>query len=195
MSSQRDPFRRLTSKTLVVPQTNVDTDQIIPARFLTTTTRDGLGRHAFADWRWTKDGSPKADSPLPPDGAGEFQVLVAGENFGCGSSREHAAWALSDYGFKAVLSAGLADIFRANALKNGLLAVDAPPEIYARLLSQPGTPVTIDLEACTIAVGNDPAVAFQIEPFARDCLLEGVDQMGYLLMRDDAINAFEAARG
>ena len=193
MSSERRPFRRLTAKTLVVPQVDIDTDQIIPARFLTTTSSAGLGPHAFHDWRWTADGDAKADTPFPADGPGEATILVAGPNFGCGSSREHAAWALADYGFRAVVSSGLADIFRANALKNGLLAIDAPADIYERLLSQPGTPVTIDLETCTITVGNDAPVSFEIEPFARACLLEGVDQLGYLLLRTDAIDQYEAA--
>ncbi|MGD2131321.1 MAG: 3-isopropylmalate dehydratase small subunit [Maricaulaceae bacterium] len=188
------PFRKLTAKTRVLDQSNVDTDQIIPARFLTATTREGFGEHAFHDRRWNADGTEKADSPLPSSGPGEATILVAGKNFGCGSSREHAAWALSDYGFKAVISSGLADIFRANALKNGLLAIDAPEEVYERLLTQPDIPVTIDLDAKTIAVGNDAPVAFEIEPFARTCLLEGVDQLGYLLAREDSIAAFEAER-
>lgn len=189
-----DPFRKLTARTLVLSETNIDTDQIIPARFLTTTSREGLGRHAFHDWRWMADDSPRPDSPLDPEGAGARTILVAGDNFGCGSSREHAAWALMDHGFKAVISSSLADIFRGNALKNGLLAIEAPRELHERLLAQTDIPVTIDLEACTIAAGNDAPVAFEIEPFARACLLEGVDQMGYLLARADAIGAFEAER-
>jgi len=194
MPTEPQPFQRLTAKTLVLPQSNVDTDQIIPARFLNTTSRDGLGKHAFHDWRWNDDGSPKADCSLPHDNVGETSILVAGPNFGCGSSREHAAWALADYGFRAVLSSGLADIFRANALKNGLVAIDAPAEVYDRLLSQPGVPVTLDLQASTIAVGNDAPVSFDIEPFARTCLLDGVDQLGYLLGHADQITQFEENR-
>jgi 3-isopropylmalate/(R)-2-methylmalate dehydratase small subunit len=189
-----EPFRTLTARTLVLANANIDTDQIIPARFLTATTREGFGKHAFHDWRWTADGEPKPDAPLPPEGAGEAKILVAGENFGCGSSREHAAWALHDYGFRVVLAPTLADIFRANALKNGLLAIETPVALHERLVSQPGLRITIDLEACTIAVGNDAPVAFEIEPFTRACLLEGVDQLGFLLKREDAIAAFEAGR-
>jgi 3-isopropylmalate/(R)-2-methylmalate dehydratase small subunit len=194
MSSKVEPFRTLTAKTLVLSEANIDTDQIIPARFLTTTSRAGLGKHAFNDWRWTADGKEKPDSPLPPEGAGETSILVAGDNFGCGSSREHAAWALYDYGFRVVLSSSLADIFRGNALKNGIVAVAIPRELHQRLLAQPGLRITVDLEKQTIAAGNDAPVAFDIEPFARACLLEGVDQMGFLLARQDAIASYEAAR-
>ncbi len=190
-----EPFRTLTAATHVLSEANIDTDQIIPARFLTTTSREGLGKHAFHDWRWSADGEEKPGSPLPADGPGDAVILVAGDNFGCGSSREHAPWALADYGFKVVISTSFADIFRGNALKNGLLAIEAPAEIHQRLLAQPGLPVTIDLEARTIALGNDAPVSFEIEPFARACLLEGVDQMGYLLARSEAIDAFEAGRG
>jgi 3-isopropylmalate/(R)-2-methylmalate dehydratase small subunit len=186
-----EPFRKLTARTLVLSEHNIDTDQIIPARFLTTTTREGLGRHAFHDWRWNADGSEKPNSRLPPDGAGETTILVAGDNFGCGSSREHAAWALADYGFRVVLSSSLADIFRGNALKNGVVAVAVPPELHERLLAQPGLRITVDLENCTVAAGNDEPVAFEIEPFARACLLEGVDQLGFLLARGEVIAAYE----
>jgi 3-isopropylmalate/(R)-2-methylmalate dehydratase small subunit len=195
MSSRTlEPFRQLTAQTMVLAEANIDTDQIIPARFLTTTAREGLGRHAFHDWRWTADGSPKPNSPLPPEGPGDATILVAGDNFGCGSSREHAPWALFDYGFKVVLSSSLADIFRGNALKNGLLAVAIPAELHARLLAQAGLRITVDLENCTISAGNDAPVKFEIEPFARACLLEGVDQMGFLLKSGDAIAAYEAGR-
>jgi 3-isopropylmalate/(R)-2-methylmalate dehydratase small subunit len=195
MSSRTlEPFRQLTARTLVLAEANIDTDQIIPARFLTTTQREGLGTHAFHDWRWTADDKPKPDSPLPPEGPGEATILVAGDNFGCGSSREHAPWALHDYGFKVVLSSSLADIFRGNALKNGLLAIAIPGELHQRLLAQPGLRITVDLEKNTIAAGNDAPVAFEIEPFARACLLEGVDQMGFLLARQDAIASYEAGR-
>jgi 3-isopropylmalate/(R)-2-methylmalate dehydratase small subunit len=179
---------------MVLAEANIDTDQIIPARFLTTTQREGLGAHAFHDWRWTADGKAKPDSPLPPDGPGDAVILVAGDNFGCGSSREHAPWALHDYGFRVVLSSSLADIFRGNALKNGIVAVAIPKALHERLLSQPGLRITVDLETNTISAGNDAPVSFEIEPFARACLLEGVDQLGYLLKRSDAIAAYEAAR-
>ena len=131
---QPDPFTRLEARTLVVRQSNIDTDQIIPARFLTTTTREGLGANAFYDWRYTADDQPKNASPFPVAGAGDRQVLVAGPNFGCGSSREHAPWALLDYGFRAVVSSDIADIFKSNSLKNGLLPVEVDAETHAALL-------------------------------------------------------------
>ncbi|MCG8442130.1 MAG: 3-isopropylmalate dehydratase small subunit [Caulobacterales bacterium] len=184
-----EPFTTLTSRTLVLPEANIDTDRIIPARFLTTTERAGLGAHAFEDAR-----AADPHHPLNAPDAGEHQILVAGENFGCGSSREHAPWALSDFGFRAVLSSSFADIFRGNALKNGLVALEIPAELHAALLARPGLTVTIDLEARTVQLGNEPPVSVDIEPFARTCLLEGVDQLGFLLGREDAIAAFEAKR-
>ena len=187
----RDRFERLTARTLVVPQANIDTDQIIPARFLTTTARDGLGKAAFYDWRYTADGTPKNSSPFPPDGPGERQVLVAGPNFGCGSSREHAPWALLDYGFRVVVSSDIADIFKSNAVKNGLLPVEVPADIHARLLASPGATVSVDLESNQLVMGDETSVAFEVEPFARHCLLEGIDPLGHLLSQDAAIAAFE----
>lgn len=186
-----DRFTQLTSRTFVLPQTNIDTDQIIPARFLTTTTRDGLGAAAFYDWRYDGDGKPIANAPLNTVDASEHRVLVAGDNFACGSSREHAPWALMDFGFRAVISTSIADIFSSNALKNGLLPIIVDEDTHARLLADPGGRVTIDLERCELTAGNEPPVAFSIEPFARRCLLDGVDTLGWLMERLPAIEAYE----
>ena len=187
-----DPIRIIRSRTVVLPRTNIDTDQIIPARFLTTTTRTGLGRHLFADWRYDASGGPIADFALNRPEAAGCQVLVAGRNLGCGSSREHAPWALYDYGFRAVVSTEIADIFRSNSLKNGLLPVVVDDATHAWLLAQPGAEVTIDLERCTLALPDGRALAFPLEAFARFCLLNGVDETSYLLQQDAAIAAFEA---
>ncbi|MBB3034908.1 3-isopropylmalate dehydratase small subunit [Alteriqipengyuania lutimaris] len=190
---QRDPFTRLHARTLVLPQTNIDTDQIIPARFLTTTTREGLGAQAFYDWRYTGDDQPRNDTPLPAAGAGDRQILVAGANFGCGSSREHAPWALLDYGFRAVISSDIADIFKSNALKNGLLPVEVDARTHAALLENPGVGMVIDLESCTLETDDDIRAQFTVEPFARRCLLDGVDPLGHILAHDAQIAQYEAA--
>ncbi len=184
-------FTQLTSRTFVLPQESVDTDQIIPARFLTTTTRGGLGAKAFYDWRYDADGKPIADQPLNALDRAEHRILVAGDNFACGSSREHAPWALLDYGFRAVISTSIADIFTSNALKNGLLPVTVDAETHARLLADPGGRVSIDLERNELAIGNEPPVQFAVEPFARRCLIEGVDPMGWLIERTPDIEAYE----
>lgn len=185
-------FTQLTSRTLVLPQANIDTDQIIPARFLTTTTREGLGAAAFYDWRYDRDGAPLEDAPLNAIDPREHRILVAGDNFACGSSREHAPWALMDYGFRAVVSTSIADIFSSNALKNGLLPVVVDHETHARLLADPGGRVTIDLERCELVAGNAPAASFAVDPFSRRCLIDGVDTLGWLLERLPAIEVFEA---
>lgn len=186
-----EPFKTLTSRTLVLPEANIDTDQIIPARFLTTTTREGLGRAAFADWRYDADGAEKPDCVLNQVDPATHKVIVAGNNFGCGSSREHAPWAILDYGVRAVISSGIGDIFRSNALKNGLVAIVVDPVTHGQLLEQPGREVTVDLEAKELRFGNHVA-AFDVDPFARACLLEGVDPLGYVLNRVSAVEAFEA---
>lgn len=188
----REPFTTLISRTVVLADANIDTDQIIPARFLTTTTREGLGRAAFHDWRYEADGSQKPGCGLNTVDAASHRVLVAGDNFACGSSREHAPWAILDFGFRAVISTGIADIFRSNALKNGLVPVVVPPAVHAELLEQPGREVTLDLQAQELRFGNHVA-AFDIDPFARACLLEGVDPLGYVLNRLPAVEAFESA--
>ena len=186
------PITTFTSKTVVIPQENIDTDQIIPARFLTTTERLGLGTKAFHDWRFDAEGRPTA-SPLNAVDPATHAVLVAGRNFGCGSSREHAPWALADFGFKAVVSTEIADIFTSNALKNGLLPVVVDAETHARLLAHPGEAITVDLEAGELRFGNHVA-RFGVEPFARRCLLDGVDTLGFILGRESAIQAFEETR-
>ncbi len=186
------PLRQLTSRTVVLPNENVDTDQIIPARFLTTTTKEGLGRFLFADWRNDRDGRPRPDCVLnAPETAGAH-VLVAGRNFGCGSSREHAVWALMDHGFRAVIAPAFADIFRRNALKNGLVPVVVSPEAHARLVASPGLAVTVDVEAMRLLLPDGTREAFALEPFARHCLMEGHDELQFLLSQEAAIAAFES---
>lgn len=184
-------FTKLTSRTFVLAQESIDTDQIIPARFLTTTTRNGLGKSAFYDWRYDENGAPIADAPLNTVDSSEHQILVAGDNFACGSSREHAPWALADFGFRAVISTSIADIFTSNALKNGLLPIEVDKETHQRLLDEPGGRMVIDLENRTLSIGNSPPIPFKVEPFARRCLIEGVDPMGWLLDRTPDIEAFE----
>src|SRR5215471_640032 len=170
-------FTTLTSRTVVLPAANIDTDQIIPARFLTTTTRAGLGKRLFADWRYDEHGVARADFVLNQPSAAGCRILVAGHNFGCGSSREHAPWALIDYGFRAVISTEIADIFRSNALKNGLLPVIVEESAAAWLIAHPGVAVTIDVGHSTLAFPDGSAVSFPLEPFAQHCLLEGVDEL------------------
>ena len=185
------PFTELVSRTVVLREANIDTDQIIPARFLTTTERKGLGRFAFNDWRSLPDGSPNPDFPFNDPGNAGARILVAGRNFGCGSSREHAPWALTDLGLRAVVSSQIADIFRSNALKNGLLPVVVPQDVLDGLLERPGTELRIDVAARTLHLPDGATVAFPLDAFARTCLLEGVDQLGYLLKQLPAIERFE----
>ena len=189
-----EPIKTLHSRTVVLPASDVDTDQIIPARFLTTTTRSGLGAHLFADWRYGSDGTPKADFVLNRAEANGCTILVAGNNFGCGSSREHAPWALTDYGFRAVVSTQFADIFRNNSLKNGLLPVVVDQGAHAWLMEHPGADVTIDLESTTLTLPDGQAVRFPLEPFARYCLINGVDELGFLIGRENEIAAYERRR-
>ncbi len=187
-----EPIRRIVSRTVVLPQRDVDTDQIIPARYLKTTQRAGLGAALFADWRYDPDGRPRPDFPLNQPQAAGAQVLVAGANFGCGSSREHAPWALHDFGFRAVVSSSIADIFRSNALKNGLIPVVLDAAAHERLLASPGVQVTIDLETRTLAASGLTA-PFPLDPFARHCLMNGVDELGFLLSQSGDIAAWEEA--
>ena len=185
------PVTRIQSASAVLADENIDTDRIIPARFLTTTTREGLGQRCFNDWRYLPDGSDNPAFPLNLPQAQGCSILVAGRNFGCGSSREHAPWALLDYGIHAVLSSEIADIFRNNALKNGLLAIVVGEAEHRWLLDHPGAELAIDVRAQAITrAGADP-IRFELEPFARHCLLEGVDQMGFLQRHGDAIAAYE----
>jgi 3-isopropylmalate/(R)-2-methylmalate dehydratase small subunit len=188
------PFKQLTSRTVVLRERNIDTDQIIPARFLTTTERKGLGKHAFNDWRSLPDGSPNPEFPFNRDENSGAQILVAGRNFGCGSSREHAPWALLDLGLRAVVSSEIADIFRSNALKNGLLPVVLEQNVVDELLAQPGIQLSIDIANRTLTLPDGRSFTFPLDAFAQTCLLEGVDQLGYLLNQRTAIQRFEAAR-
>ncbi|MBP6300079.1 MAG: 3-isopropylmalate dehydratase small subunit [Arenimonas sp.] len=184
----------IRSRTAVLPVENIDTDRIIPARFLTTTERKGLGQFAFHDWRFDKDGNENADFPLNKMEARECKILIAGKNFACGSSREHAPWALLDYGIQAVLSSEIADIFRSNALKNGLLALQISPQEHAFFLNNPGIEIAINLQDCHIELPDGGRFRFDVDGFARTCLLQGVDQLGYLLNQEPAITAFETKR-
>ena len=188
------PFHKFTGRTAVLPYPNIDTDQIIPARFLRTTVRAGLGAQLFNDWRYDSSGAPRAEFPLNQPAAAGCEILVAGRNFGCGSSREHAPWALIDYGFRAVISTEIADIFSSNALKNGLLPIVVGEAHGAWLLANPGVEVQVDLENNCITLPGGQAVDFAIERFARYCLLNGVDELGYLRSQEAAIARFERAR-
>jgi 3-isopropylmalate/(R)-2-methylmalate dehydratase small subunit len=192
-----EPFTALTSRCVVLPASNVDTDQIIPARFLKTVSRRGLGEHLFADWRLDQDGRPRSDFPLNAPTAKGASILVAGDNFGCGSSREHAPWALLDFGFRAVISTSFADIFRNNAVKTGLLPVALPRHAHTNLLDvlaeTPGEQVTIDLESQTVTLPDGSSHKFPLDPFARHCLLNGVDELGFLLDQESAIADYESS--
>ncbi|MBB6243562.1 3-isopropylmalate dehydratase small subunit [Rhodanobacter sp. MP1X3] len=185
------PLTHIRSRTAVLPFENIDTDRIIPARFLTTTERSGLGKFAFNDWRYSADGSDNPDFPLNRPETKGCAILVAGHNFGCGSSREHAPWALLDFGLQAVISSEIADIFRSNSLKNGLLTIVVPADAHRRLLEQPGIELSIDVREQFVALPDGSHIGFELEPFAKHCLLNGVDQLGYLLQQNDAITAYE----
>lgn len=189
------PLRHISSRTVVIASSDIDTDQIIPARFLTTTTKEGLGQQLFADWRYQENGAPKPEFVLNRPEAKGAQILVAGRNFGCGSSREHAPWALLDYGFRAVISTEIADIFRGNALKNGFLPIVVDEQTSQWLLKHPGAELDIDLEAMGLTLPTGASIPFVIEPFARHCLLNGLDEFGYLRSKLADIERFEAARG
>ena len=185
-------FRTLTSASVVLRQTNIDTDQIIPARFLSTTERSGLGRHAFHDWRWHSDGAPVTSFPFnQPQSAGR-RILLAGRNFGCGSSREHAPWALADLGLRAIVSSEIADIFRGNALKNGLLPIVLDEADVQALMARPDDALTIDIAMRELRTPDGRAYPFPLDGFSQTCLLEGVDQLGYLLARVPEIERHES---
>ena len=183
-------LRRIESTFVVLPAENIDTDQICPARFLTTTSRDGFARALFADWRFDAQGEPRREFPLNRPEAKGARILVAGRNFGCGSSREHAVWALRDNGIEAVIAPAVADIFRRNALKNGVVPVVIDVASHAALLANPAAVVVIDIETSTVK-WPEGETRFDLEPFARHCLLEGVDELGYLLKQEGAIRRFE----
>lgn len=191
-----EPVRPFSSRFVALPIENIDTDQIIPARFLKTTSAEGLGAALFYDWRYDANGAPRPDFILNQPQAQGVQILLAGHNFGAGSSREHAVWALMGFGFRAVISTYFADIFRNNALKNGLLPIQVDAETHRQLFSlaaeDPEAQLRVDLEAQQLILPDGRAVTFPIDPFARRCLLDGVDQLGYLLNMADRIAAYEA---
>ncbi len=187
-----EPIKSVTSKTVVIDLDDIDTDQIIPARFLTTTTKEGLGKNLFTDWRYMKDGSPNPDFVLNRPEAKGAQILVAGRNFGCGSSREHAPWALLDFGLRVVISTEIADIFFNNALKNGFLPIVVDETTHAWLLANPGAELTVDLESSTVTLPNGKTTAFTVESFARYCLLNGLDQLAFLTQHAGDIADYEA---
>ena len=188
-------FRVHTGLAAPIDRANIDTDQIIPKQFLKRIERTGFGQFLFHDWQFNSDGSPKRDFVLNNPRYSGASVLIAGKNFGCGSSREHAPWALLDYGIQAVLCSEIADIFRSNALKNGLLAIMVSEPEHRWLLDHPGVELHIDVREQVVTLPDGGRITFQLEPFARHCLLEGVDQLGFLLQHADAIDAFEARMG
>ena len=192
-----EKFTTLNATMISIPTENVDTDQIIPARFLKVTDKNGLGDNLFFDWRYNADGSPKPDFILNTDQGKKAKILVAGDNFGCGSSREHAPWAIMGYGFRAVISTSFADIFRNNSLKLGLVPVVVDKETHLQLMSlieeEPDTEVLIDLETQTVRLPDGRKVNFPIDNFSKTCILNGVDQLGYLQNQAAAVEAYEAA--
>ncbi|HET9034498.1 MAG TPA: 3-isopropylmalate dehydratase small subunit [Dokdonella sp.] len=188
------PLTRIRSRTASLPFENIDTDRIIPARFLTTTERAGLGRYAFNDWRYLEGGAENPEFPLNKAQAKDCRILVAGRNFGCGSSREHAPWALLDYGIEAVISSEIADIFRSNSLKNGLLTIVIDEAAHAELLASPGIELVIDIGEGSISKPDGSTIPFELDRFARHCLLNGVDQLGFLLDAEADISAWESRR-
>jgi len=189
------PFRRLESRIAVLARPDIDTDQIIPARYLKGTTRTGLGRWLFAGWRYDDEGRPRPDFALAKPEARGAQVLVAGPNFGCGSSREHAPWALLDYGFRAVVSSSIADIFRANALKNGLVPVAVDAEVHRFLTEHRDVEVGVDVGRAALVLPDGEEVPFPLDPFARQCLTQGIDELEYLRRHETAIAVWEARHG
>ncbi len=190
-----EPFNRLTSRVVPLPARDVDTDQITPARFLKVTVKTGMAAYLFYDWRFEAEGKPRPDFPLNQPRAAGAKILLAGDNFGCGSSRESAPWALVDFGFRAVISTSFADIFRNNSLKNGLLPVVIPAGTHEKLMEQaledPQLEVAIDLPSQTLTLPGGSMVRFPIDNFSKQCLLAGVDQLGYILKHEDQIAAYE----
>jgi len=193
-----EKFIAFTSRIAALPIDNIDTDQIIPARFLKSTSKAGFGDQLFYDWRYDADGHPKLDFILNRPEGRNAQVLLAGDNFGCGSSREHAPWALLQYGFRAVISTSFADIFRGNSLKNSLLPIAIPYDAHKALLAtvaaDPTVTVTVDLANQSLTLPDGSSVTFPIDQFARHCMLEGIDELGYILQQEDAIAAYESQR-
>jgi 3-isopropylmalate/(R)-2-methylmalate dehydratase small subunit len=189
-----EKFTRFESQMVLMPVDNIDTDQIIPARFLKTISKVGLGDQLFFDWRYEADGSPKQDFVLNQPQAKLRQILLAGDNFGCGSSREHAPWALTQYGFRAVISTSFADIFQQNSLKNGLLPIVVPRDVHAWLFANSDAAVGVDLADQKLTLPGGRAVEFPVDAFSKHCLIEGVDELGYILKQSPAIAAYEGRR-
>jgi len=187
-------FTPFESRMVTMAVDNIDTDQIIPARFLKTISKDGLGDQLFYDWRYDAAGNPKPDFILNQPESKTAKILLAGDNFGCGSSREHAPWALTQYGFRAVISTSFADIFKGNSMKNGLLPIVVPADVHAWLLAHPDASVKVDLASQTLTLPDGRAVEFPVDGFSKHCLLEGVDELGYILQQEGAIASFEAGR-
>ena len=189
------PFTNFESRLVPLPNNNVDTDQIIPARFLKTTSKEGLDKQLFCDWRYDQQGNPKPDFILNQPRAKGAQILLAGDNFGCGSSREHAPWALTQFGFRAVISTSFADIFKLNSLKNSLIPIAVAPGVHAELFAlDPAAKVSIDLAKQTLTLPNGRPVEFAVDEFSKHCLLNGIDEMGYIQQNEASIAAFEARR-
>ena len=186
-----EPINKINSRTVVIPLDDVDTDQIIPARYHRTTVRAGLGENLFADWRYDKNGTKVADFVLNNDEANGAEILVTGRNFGCGSSREHAPWALLDYGFRAVISTEIADIFRSNSLKNGFLPVVVDEQTHEWLIKNPGAEITLDIESSTLVLPDGRSTSFPLESFSQYCLLNGIDELGFLMDNSASIDAYE----
>jgi len=188
-----EKFTPFESRMVLILRDNIDTDQIIPARFLKTISKVGLGDQLFYDWRYDAEGNPRPDFVLNQPAAKACQVLLAGDNFGCGSSREHAPWALTQYGFRAVISTSFADIFKGNSLKNSLLPIVVPADVHAELMKNPEAPVKVDLASQTLTLASGRKVEFPVDGFPKHCLLEGIDELGYIQQQERAIAAYEAA--
>lgn len=191
-------FTKFESRLLPFPIDNIDTDQIIPARFLKTITKEGLDKQLFNDWRYDAEGNPKPDFILNQPRAKGVEILLAGDNFGCGSSREHAPWALTQFGFRAVISTSFADIFKGNSLKNSLLPIVVPADVHSALFAaveaNPNVQVTVDLVSQTLTLPDGKRISFAVDEFSKQCLLEGIDELGYILNQESAIASFEAKR-
>ncbi len=193
-----EKFVPFTSRVVVMAVDNIDTDQVIPARFLKKTDKTGWGELLFHDWRYEADGTPKADFVLNQDWAKATKILLAGDNFGCGSSREHAPWSLTQYGFRAIVSTSFADIFKSNALKNSLLPIVVPADVHKKLFAllgeNPAVELHVDLASQTLALPDGTKVEFPVDRFAKQCMLDGVDELGFILKHEAAIAAYEAGR-
>jgi 3-isopropylmalate/(R)-2-methylmalate dehydratase small subunit len=188
-----EKFTPFQSRMVLIARDNIDTDQIIPARFLKTISKVGLGDQLFWDWRYDAEGKPRPDFVLNKPEAKACQILLAGDNFGCGSSREHAPWALTQYGFRAVISTSFADIFKGNSLKNSLLPIVVPADVHAELLKNHDAPLEVDLASQTLTLPSGRKVEFPVDGFPKHCLLEGIDELGYIQQQEPAIAAYEAA--